>query len=96
MSKKHSSNPEAGDDSAKPDPSTFVPMTFTANSEYPTLADAAAAVGVKVEDCDADYGVVVIDLSKRLFSIMSRSCHTKNPDGTPFAGPWSDPRISSY
>ena len=96
MSKKHSSNPEASEDSAKPDPSTFVPMSFTATSDNPTLADAAAALGVKVEECDADFGVVPIDPTKRLFSVMSRSCHTKNPNGTPFAGPWSDPRIHSY
>lgn len=82
--------------SAKPDPSTFVPMTFTAKSDHPTLAEAAKALGVKVEDCDANFGVVVIDPGKRLFSVMSRSCNTTNPDGTPFTGPWSDPRIHSY
>ncbi len=81
---------------AKPDPSTFVPMTFTAKSDDPTLAEAAEALGVKVADCDPDFGVVVVDPSKRLFSVMSRSCNTKNPDGTPFNGPWSDPRIHAY
>ena len=81
---------------AKPDPSTFVPMTFTATSDTPTLAEAAKALGVKVADCDPKFGVVVIDPAKRLFSVMSRSCNTTNPDGTPFTGPWSDPRIHAY
>jgi hypothetical protein len=81
---------------AKPDPSTFVPMTFTATSDNPTLAEAAKALGVKVEDCDPQFGVVVIDPAKRLYSVMSRSCNTTNPDGTRFTGPWSDPRIHAY
>lgn len=96
MSTKKSSNPSAEKAPAMPDPSTYVAMSFTANSDNPTLAEAAEALGVKVSDCDPDFGVVVIDPSKRVFSVMSRSCHTTNPDGTPFNGPWSDPRIHAY
>jgi hypothetical protein len=96
MSHKKNPNPPVDPNPAPVDPSTYVPMTFTATSDQPTLAEAAVALGVKLEDCDADFGVVAIDPSKRLFSVMSRSCNTTNPDGTPFTGPWSDPRIHSY
>lgn len=74
----------------------FVPMTFTARSDHPTLEEAAKTLGIPLTDFDRDFGVVIIDPAKHLYSVMARHCPPPKPDGKPFPGPWSNPTISTY
>ena len=77
----------------KEKPVPFALTTFTANCDQPTLAEAAAALGIQEVDCDPCFGVVVIDPAIRLFSVMARNVHPGTPGSEPFSGPFSNPTI---
>lgn len=95
-SMKHDPKPATPQPAPADGSTPFVPMTFTATSDNPTLEDAAKALDIPITAFDREFGVVVIDPTKRLFTVVAQSCHYKNPDGTPFNGPWSNPPIGTY
>jgi len=62
----------------------------------PSLADAAAQLGVGAEALDQDFGVIPLDIRHALFSVRVRAdalpveFHRREP----FRGPFADPEIA--
>jgi hypothetical protein len=75
--------------------SAMVLMTVQGQDGPPSLAEAAAQIGVGVEDVDATFGVVPIDPANGLYSVQVRA--DRLPAGTekavPYRGPFSNPKI---
>ena len=58
----------------------------------PTLAEAAAALGVSLEDLDASFGVVTVDPHRGLHTVLVQGeVSEERPDSV--QRPFSDPRI---
>lgn len=70
-------------------------MTVTGSNGPPSLAEAAAQLGIALSDLNADFGVVVVDPERRLYAVEVDSTRIplKESEGQPFRGPFSNPRI---
>jgi hypothetical protein len=65
--------------------------------EAPSLAEAAAQLGVSTQDLDEKFGVVPVDPSRGLYSVQVREGSVPAPDaGQPYRGPFSNPRIAPF
>ena len=66
--------------------------------EPPSLASAAAQLGVSLEDLDATFGCVPIDPHAGRYAVQARSDRVKAvPEGEHrYAGPYSSPPIAPY
>ncbi len=71
-------------------------MTVTGPKGPPTLAEAAAQLGVAVEDLNASFGVVPIDLDKGLYSVEVRDDRAPPSTEGPYRGPFSNPKIEPF
>jgi hypothetical protein len=73
-------------------------MTVTGTAGPPSLAEAAAQLGVSVEDLNAGFGVVPVDPAHGLFTVevdADRIQESFDKKGT-FRGPFSNPRIGHF
>ena len=70
-------------------------MTITAGEVSPSIAEAAALLGVASADLNPDFGVVPIDRSLGTYVVEVRADRLpQEPTGTaPYRGPFSNPRI---
>lgn len=70
-------------------------MTITAGEVSPSIAEAAALLGVASADLNPDFGVVPIDRSLGTYVVEVRADRLpQQPPGTaPYRGPFSNPRI---
>jgi hypothetical protein len=72
-------------------------MTITVPHGKPSLADAAQRLGVGLSDMDATFGVVPVDPDRGLYAVQVRAGQTrKQPEGSDYRGPWSNPRIEPF
>lgn len=71
-------------------------MTVTSSNGPPTLAEAAAQLGVAVEDLNESFGVVAIDPDKRLYSVEVRENRAPPTTEQPYRGPYSNPPIAPF
>jgi hypothetical protein len=72
-------------------------MTVRGTDRAPTLAEAAAQLGVTVDDMDASFGVIAIDPAKGLYSVQVRADRLQTQESTqPYRGPFSNPRIEPF
>lgn len=72
---------------------------FTVVSEgiaAPSLVSAARQLGVAVQDLDATFGVVPIDLEHHLFAVQARADRVpaSAASGCEYRGPYSTPEIA--
>src|SRR5438067_10142334 len=71
-------------------------MMIQSRTGPPSLAAAAAQLGVSAEDMDAEFGVIPIDEEDGLYGVQVRA--DRLPPGTesaePYRGPFSDPEIT--
>jgi len=65
------------------------------NGRPPSLASAAAQLGAALEDLDAAFGVVPVDLQAGLYAVQARPDRVKvTAEGDrPYQGPFSSPTI---
>lgn len=70
-------------------------MTVTGGEDPPTIESAAAQLGVRVDDVDADFGVVSINPAAHLYAVRVRADRLPARDLTeePYRGPFEDPKI---
>ncbi len=68
------------------------------NREPPSLASAAAQLGVTPEDIDAAFGIVPIDPNAGLYAVQARADRvTLVPEsGKRYEGPYSSPPIAPF
>jgi hypothetical protein len=73
-------------------------MTVRGTDQAPSLADAAAQLGVAAEDLDGSFGVVPIDPANGLYSVQVRSDRlpAQTESSQPYRGPFSNPRIDTF
>ena len=72
-------------------------MTATLEKGKASLADAAAALGVTLDDLDATFGLVPIDPDRELYAVkVRRDALPKGEAGKGYRGPYSNPKISSF
>ena len=66
-----------------------------ASPETANAGFAATQLGVPVEAIDQDFGLILVDPSQGLYTVMvdARSLPPGFADRTPFRGPFSTPRI---
>jgi len=66
--------------------------------QAPSLAEAAAQLGVSTQDLDEKFGVVPVDPSRGLYSVQVRegSVPATSDAGQPYRGPFSNPRIAPF
>jgi hypothetical protein len=78
--------------------SAMVLMTVHGANGPPSVADAAAQLGMKTEDIDPAFGVVPLDREKGLYAVQVPA--DRVPAGaesaTPYSGPFSNPRIAPF
>jgi hypothetical protein len=75
----------------------MVLMTVRLARKKVSLADAAAALGVAVEDVDAAFGLVPIDPDQGLYATKVRHDALPEPkEGEEHRGPYSNPKIASF
>lgn len=69
-----------------------------ATPETATIAFAANQLGVPVEAIDGDFGVVLVDPKKRLYTVLvdASSLPDNFASQDPFRGPFSNPRIGPF
>lgn len=81
------------------DPKTAL-MTVTGVDRPPTLAEAAAQLGLAPADLDAGFGVVPIDPERNLFAVEVRAdrvpAQAPESAGEAYRGPFSNPRIAPF
>ncbi len=73
-------------------------VTLTNLGDSPGLQEAAQQLGVRVEDIDADFGLVPIDVAAGLY--CAQVAANRLPAGfehrDPFQGPFADPGVTSF
>ncbi len=71
-----------------------VMMTIVADKP-PSLAEAAALLGVAVADLNADFGVAAVDPAEGLYAVEidADKVPAQAAGGGPYRGPFSSPRI---
>jgi hypothetical protein len=78
--------------------SAMVLMTVHGTMGPPSIAEAAAQLGMKAEDIDPAYGVVPLDREQGLYAVQVPA--DRVPAGaesaTPYQGPFSNPRIEPF
>ena len=72
-------------------------MTIVAPGKQPSLAEAAALLGVSAADLGEAFGVVPIDPGKGLYAVEidADKVPAQSP-GAPYRGPFSSPRIDPF
>lgn len=70
-------------------------MMVTGNSGPPTLAEAAAQLGLEIDAFDPDFGVVTIDPDRNLYSVRVDASKMRD-EFDPGKGPFSDPKIDHF
>lgn len=68
------------------------------DGEPPSLASAAAQLGVSLEDLDAAFGVVPVDPQAGMYAVQARSdrAHVAPVSEHRYPGPYSSPPIAPY
>ena len=70
-------------------------MTVRGKGAPPTLAEAAAQLGVHVSALNQDFGVILIDPDRETYTVevdAEQAGRAAGPDGS-FRGPYSNPDI---
>ena len=80
----------------KPDSRAMALVTIESKHSAPTLATAAAQLGVAVEDLDVDFGVVTVDPAHGLYSVRVRADRLARgfAERRPYRGPFAEPPIA--
>src|SRR5215831_6330589 len=78
--------------------SAMVLMTVHGANGPPSIAEAAAQLGMKAEDIDAAYGVVPLDPKQGLYAVQvpAERVPAGAESATPYQGPFSNPRIEPF
>lgn len=72
-------------------------MTLKVPGGAPSLAEAAERLHVDLSDMDTTFGVVPVDPDHGLYAVQVRAGRArKQPEGTDFQGPWSNPKIAPF
>jgi hypothetical protein len=73
-------------------------VTVRASDGPPSLDTAARELGVSVDDIDATFGVVPLDVHGGLYAVQVRADRLPNnfEDRDPYRGPYSNPRIDTF
>lgn len=72
-------------------------MTVVRDSGPPSLAEAAAMLGIAEDDLSRDFGVVAIDPAKGSYAVeVFEDRLPKGPDGKTRGGPYSNPPIEPF
>jgi hypothetical protein len=75
----------------------MVLMTVALGKNKASLAAAAVALGVAVDDLDAAFGLVPIDLDQGLYAAKVRhDALPEHREGEGYRGPYSNPKIASF
>lgn len=75
-------------------------MTVECPDGVPSVAAAAQQLGVQAGDLDPDFGVVLVDPRRHLYSVLVRA--DRLPASSPgdgdedFHGPYANPRIAPF
>lgn len=72
-------------------------LTVHGGTTPPTLAEAAAQMGVAERDLSSEFGVVPIDPSRGIYSVQipANRLHVQEAS-TPYQGPFANPRIEAF
>jgi hypothetical protein len=90
----HPVSPAAsGEPSARPQ---MVLMRVIGEFAEPTLAETAKQLGVALEDIDAEYGIVTVDLERGIYAARVRGDRVAGSAFSPGRGPFSDPIVSTF
>lgn len=82
----------------KNDSAKLALMTVEFKESEPNVADAAAKLGVSIDDVDKEFGFVPINAALGLYAVrvrgdrLSKSANTQKS----FDGPFADPPIESF
>jgi len=72
-------------------------MTVHGIDGPPTLESAAQELGVAVDDIDPDFGVVLIDQTRGLYTVQVHADHIPEQlERESYQGPFSNPRIDTF
>lgn len=73
-------------------------VTIEGEGTPPTLDAAAKQLGVGIADIDAEFGVVLLDPTRRLYSVRVQADRLPAAFGKrePYQGPFSDPSIVPF
>ena len=73
-------------------------MTVQGDEGPPTLQSAADQLGMRVEDIDASFGVVLVDPVRGLYSVQvnAERLPEELQEGGSSRGPFSNPRIDAF
>lgn len=73
-------------------------MTVHGADGPPSLASAAEELGVAVDDLDREFGVVLIDPRRGLYSVQvdAERIPDQRDSGGGYRGPFSSPRIDTF
>ena len=70
-------------------------MTIQSHRGAPTLEEAARLLKVAVEHLDAEFGVVLIDPTRHLYTVLV-DAGTASAEADGVQGPYSNPRIAPF
>jgi hypothetical protein len=73
-------------------------VTVHTSAGPPSLEAAARELGVDVEDLDASFGVVPLDVHGGLYAVQVKADRLPAgfEDQEPYRGPFSDPKIDTF
>ena len=71
-------------------------MTVTGNDGPPSLAEAAAQLGMAVGDLDPGFGVVPVDPDRKLYTVEARADRVLAQGTEAYRGPYSNPQIAPF
>jgi hypothetical protein len=73
-------------------------MTVQGNRRgAPTYESAACQIGVRVEDIDHSFGIVLLDPAKSLYAAQARADRIPATSAArPYRGPFSNPKITPF
>ena len=75
----------------------WVLYTVEGFDSQPTLEAVASHIGVSVEYCDPEFGVVLLDPQRGMYCVqIAEKHHPRITDGSSASGPWATPPIRGF
>lgn len=71
-------------------------MTVTGQEGPPSLAEAAAQLGMAVGDLDPTFGVVPVDPDRKLYAVEALADRVPPQETENYRGPYSNPQIAPF